>query len=339
MAENTNGVMDTPVADVIPPTADTSDEAILKLFQTAGYENKNDELAEIEREAGIKPKVQEAVVRPPDPVEPSAAVNPISAQPKPEAPKDGLFDDILNPNEVQPTAPVEPQQVPQGDVYTKEQVDQMVSEALTQAQEQWKNVSAVQEEFQKDPYAFYAKYSPHIMETFNQDAWIKDQLDKEFGETFEFVPEQLSDSNSLSSKFLERRIALKSEAAQKVQDSKMAIEQQKATSAQAEQSFIKSMVDKYKFSSIEDFNQNVWSKISSLNTEEFYERLVRYELMVSRLDQIKSGIKAPTNRAYSVPGVTNLNGSPSQPGVNDDDKTLGQFFSQERLEASRNTYN
>jgi len=40
MAENTNGVMDTPVADVIPPTADTSDEAILKLFQTAGYENK-----------------------------------------------------------------------------------------------------------------------------------------------------------------------------------------------------------------------------------------------------------------------------------------------------------
>ena len=96
---------------------------------------------------------------------------------------------------------------------------------------------------------------------------------------------------------------------------------------------------KYKFSSIEDFNQNVWSKISSLSTEEFYERLVRYELMVSRLDQIKSGIKAPTNRAYSVPGVTNLNGSPSQPGVNDDDKTLGQFFSQERLDASRNTYN
>jgi hypothetical protein len=336
MADNTtNGVMDTPVEDVIPKTADTSDEAILKLFQTAGYENKNTELAEIEREAGIKPK--ESVVAPPAPVEP--AINPTETQPKVEVPKDGLFDDILNPGEVQPTTPVEPQQVPQGDVYTKDQVDQMVQEAVTQAQEQWKNVSAVQEEFQKDPYAFYAKYSPHIMENFNQEAWVKDQLDKEFGETFEFVPEQLGDPNSLSSKFLERRIELRSEANQKVQESKATLEQQKAASAQAEQSFVKSMVDKYKFSSIEDFNQNVWSKISSLSTEEFYERLVRYELMVSRLDQIKSGIKAPTNRAYSVPGVTNLNGSPSQPGVNDDDKALGQFFSQERLEASRNTYN
>lgn len=339
MADNTtNGVMDTPVEDVIPKTADTSDEAILKLFQTAGYENKNTELAEIEREAGIKPK--ESVVAPPAPVEVApTAVTPTEAQPKVEVPKDGLFDDILNPGEVQPTAPAEPQQVPQGDVYTKEQVDQMVQEAVTQAQEQWKNVSAVQEEFQKDPYAFYAKYSPHIMENFNQEAWVKDQLDKEFGETFEFVPEQLGDPNSLSSKFLERRIELRSEANQKVQESKATLEQQKAASIQAEQSFVKSMVDKYKFSSIEDFNQNVWSKISSLSTEEFYERLVRYELMVSRLDQIKSGIKAPTNRAYSVPGVTNLNGSPSQPGVNDDDKTLGQFFSQERLEASRNTYN
>lgn len=340
--DKVNGVMDAPLPDVVPPTADTSDEAILKLFQTAGYENRNDELKQIEREAGITR--QESVVQPPAPVEqqktnsiPNKSENPKSQQ------GDDLFADILNPGEVPPQSPTETQQVqeqttvPEG-YYTKEQLVEEVQKAVNQAQEQWKSVAAVQEEFQKDPYAFYAKYSPHIMENFNAEAWIKDQLNKEFGETFEFIPEQLSDPNSLSSKFLERRIELKAEAAQKVHESKATIEQQRAASAQAEQNFINSMVQKYKFPSVEDFNQNVWSKISSLSTEEYYERLVRYELMVSRLDQIKSGIKAPTNRAYSVPGITNLNGSPSNPGVNDDDKTLGQFFSAERIEASRNGY-
>jgi len=336
----TNGVMDAPVNDIVPPTAETSDDALLKLFQTAGYENRNDELKEIEHDAGIRNNDQVVA-----PEVPKQGIQPPSGLPdKTETPKqDDLFSDILNPGEVQIQPQTETQQVqeqttiPEG-YYTKQQLDEEVQRAVTQAQEQWKNISAVQEEFQKDPYAFYAKYSPHVMEKFNADAWIKDKLNEEFGETFEFIPEQLSDPNSLSSKFLERRIELKAEAAQKIQDSKITIEQQKAASAQAEQNFINSMVQKYKFPSVEDFNQNVWSKISSLSTEEFYERLVRYELMVSRLDQIKSGIKAPTNRAYSVPGITNLNGSPSNPGINDDDKTLGQFFSAERIEASRNGY-
>ena len=316
--------------DKVPVSSDgtpysTSQEDVQKVLSMAGYEDNNTERQQIEREAGVQKVVP--TVQATDPnikfSENVAAQKSVEkpVQSKEEPPKPTQvgeqkidFSDIFNPDSPPEEKKEEAKQEVQTS-YTKDQVDALLSSKEKEIEQRYEEVSKFIKAFQENPYAFYAKHSPYVLEKFDESAYVKSKLNEEFGEDFQIVPSDIGVIGTPSEKFLERKEELKREARGFVQEAKNSIEAQNKQVQEEILSIKKDLQKRFKFEKESDFDESLWKEIEALSPKDVWLRLCEHALIKKRVggNVQKATKKENQSMPFKVPGVTTTQ-PPAQSG-------------------------
>jgi len=222
----------------------------------------------------------------------------------------------------------------QGGLFNQEQVNAMIADALTKSEEKWLNAKTTLDEIEKDPYRFAAQYMPHLFPNFNIEAYVNSKLQEEFGVDFNPDPNELMIFNSQSNKYLRRQMELQSEASNLNNTASDSIKKSEAESArvasETEDKVRQSLMKKFGFSSVEDFNKDYFGPLKNLTGEQVWETLIRYKMLQSKYSSLKRDVNQPAPRGFETPGVISINSSP-EPAGSDVVNELSQFFSPERF--------
>jgi hypothetical protein len=340
------------VPDIPPPKADTSIESFNDFLRDAGNPPVNSELRQEEEAAGVPVREDKIPTLPVPKVatldehidaskfetNPLREETPTEEVPKPAQPepqKMSLLDKLLNPVEETPATPT-PNAVPASTTeppsgfFSQEQVNQMIVDARAEETLKYENLRIVQEEFQKDPYAFYAKHAPALVKDFDVTKYVDTELAKEFGEDFVVVQEDLAKFNSPSNKYLRRQTELEQKA-MSYQDTAQHTEQSAGEEEKQKLYNLKqSIMKKYGVENEQSFDQNVWNQLGALTASDVYERLVEHSLLLKDIANKRENARKPVNRGFDTPSVLDVEGASNTV----DDKAAGELsmlYSPERM--------
>lgn len=216
--------------------------------------------------------------------------------------------------------------------YTEEQLREAVANAVLESEQKWENIRTSFEEFQKDPYRFYAKYSPHIIEKFDDAGWVQSKLTEEFGDDFVFDQSQMQVYGTPSNKYMRRQLELAQEA-EGIRKAALETKNESANqSVEQLNNYKKQVIDKHKITNEVEFDQTIWKEINSYSTVDVYDKLVELALLKQKLDTIKNNAgRVPQNTFPSTPGVTQINGNVPRPALTDEDKSLMSIYSEDAI--------
>lgn len=345
--------------DKVPKDADgtpfpTSDEALNNILNTSGYEDRNTEAQTIERESGIIPAKSPAVENPVNTGDEAIKfakqdtfidrqkqdLNPKIVEEKiePEKVKD-IFDEILNPKEVKKaqdgveTSPDTAAEIQ----FTQDKVNEMIAAAVLETENKYQDMKLAFDEFQKNPYEFYAKHSPYVLQKMDVVSYVNDKLKEEFGEDFQYNPQDVAIFGSPSNRYFKRQNELEAEANNYKNTASNTLSEQEKQVESEKKEFKQTVMKKYGFANEADFDQQVWNDLNQLTAKEVWENLIQFKLVKAKLNLLQGNIKQPISKSFSVPGVGDINGSSGAPPAKQAiDAGLENFISPQRMAEASN---
>jgi hypothetical protein len=333
----------------IPPQGFNSPEDIAAFEADPNYQNNNLEHQTILKEAGlpVPGAIPNPVVSLDSNITVAEQVSPVPTQTTPKniastevvdpSPED-IVNDILGlkKEEPVPNATPEPVQVQeQAVIYNEEYVSSRIAEAIALEREKYTNIEASMQEFAKDPYAFYAKHSPYMLEKFDKAAYINGTLESEFGTDFVVDASQIAIYDSPSNKYMRRQQELANQAENyktTAQDTISKSEQSAFAKLNEQKTAV---MTKYGFQTESDFNP-IWDEVIGLSIEEVQDRLVRAKLIESKLVKYKENQSKPVPLpSNGLPSITELGSSPLK-APDKDLQAMESLFSPARMKVLHN---
>jgi len=296
----------------------SSDEELQQLFSTPGYENNNEEGKELAIQKEVKTMASyDEHIEMPDQVKNQTGnieiATPVVQKETPIVP-----DQVTPPEQQSPNI-----ETPN--------VEELIASAVAEERQRWENIQTSLDEYQKDPYAFYAKHSPHILQNFDIDSYVNTELEKEFGSDFVVDPAQIGRFGTLSNKYLRRQQELAGQAEQYQREAVSKIAQQEESAVSQLSNYKAEVMKKFQIADAAKFDQDIWNPINALTPAQVYDNLVELSLMKSRLDAIKSNIgkETPMKTFTNAPSIMEAQGGEVKIGGDRDTKAMNSMFSED----------
>jgi len=189
--------------------------------------------------------------------------------------------------------------------------------ALTEELTNFKNTHTYLDEYMKNPVEFKAKYEPKIFQQqFDKAAYVKAELDKEFGETFNPDPMEALRFGTRSYEFVHKQDALLLKADEFINTAGASIsEEEQASKAQTQQFIEKLVTEKYHLD-MPTFQNGVGKVLDSLTGEQVIEMLIEHVFLKTQYENLYKGVTQPTD-VKKIPSVTDSPGA-AAPGSDKD---------------------
>lgn len=211
--------------------------------------------------------------------------------------------------------------------YTQEQVDSMIEERvntrLAEEVKRFESINTFFEEYQKDPYSYMAKYSPHLFEKFNEVDYVKSKLSEEFGD-FKPDPARVYELGTQDYSYVMRQNELINEAKSLKSQAKQTITEQQQSQEQAESNYITTKAKELGMD-INTFNSNVWNKLKTMNTQSVLDTLVDAIILKEKLAEHKTNIKQQVDLTKVAPSPATQSGT-GRPTVDKEMALLKSMF-------------
>lgn len=230
--------------------------------------------------------------------------------------KPGDSSDLPKPDElpaepvvVTPTEGGEPAQpAPASIAVSQEEIDRLVNERvenrLVEEVKKYEAMNTFFDEYNKDPYAFMSKHSPHLFEKFNAIDYVQEKLNAEFGE-FTPDPQKAFVLGTKDYQFRVRQDQLVNEANNLQTQAKQTINDQQNQQVVAEQTF-KATKAKTLGMSESDFDTKIWSKIKAMDNSNVLDALVDAIIYKDKLAEKNLNIKTVVDLTNVVPSPTDV---------------------------------
>ena len=208
-------------------------------------------------------------------------------------------------------------------VFDEAEVNRRVQEQVAVEVQKFKHIDTFFEEYQKDPYAFMAKNSPHLFEKFNEQDFIQNKLNEEFGE-FRPDPNKVWEYGTPDFQFRERVQELTSQARNYKIEAQSTISNQQNEQTQNEQSFKANKAKELGMDST-TFETKVWNKLKGMDSVSALSALVDAVLINEKLNEKDRNIKEQINLTKGAPSPTAVTstGVPAEDAVS---KVLKKMF-------------
>lgn len=191
---------------------------------------------------------------------------------------------------------------------TQEQIDALVNERvesrLVEEVKKYEAMNTFFDEYNKDPYAFMSKHSPHLFEKFNAIDYVQEKLNAEFGE-FTPDPQKAFVLGTKDYQFRVRQDQLVNEANNLQTQAKQTINDQQNQQVVAEQTF-KATKAKTLGMSESDFDTKIWSKIKAMDNSNVLDALVDAIIYKDKLAEKNLNIRTVVDLTNVVPSPTNV---------------------------------
>lgn len=198
---------------------------------------------------------------------------------------------------------------------TQEQIDALVNERvesrLVEEVKKYEAMNTFFDEFNKDPYAFMSKHSPHLFEKFDVQSYVTDKMNAEFGE---FVPDpnKVFQIGTQDYNYRVRLDQLVQEANGLQSQAKQTITDQQNQQVAAEQAF-KATKAKSLGMSETDFDTKIWSKVKAMDNSNVLDMIVDAVIYKEKLAEKDMNTKTVIDLTKNVPSPTNVpSGSPME---------------------------
>jgi len=262
--------------------------------------------------ADMKPPVETGVpdMKEPTPIEDLNKMLGITDTDNPSAPVETVVDTLIEepqvidtPIEVSTEVPTQVVDTPTTISYTQEQVNSMVEEQvntrLADELKKFESINTFFEEYQKDPYSYIAKYSPHLFEKFNELDYVKSKLTEEYGD-FKPDPSRVYELGTQDYSYVMRQNELINEAKSLKSQAQQTITGQQQSREQAESDYIATKAKELGMD-IPTFNSNVWSKLNAMNNQSVLDTLVDAIILKEKLAEHKTNIKQQVDLTKVAP--------------------------------------
>jgi hypothetical protein len=206
---------------------------------------------------------------------------------------------------VQPTGTPAPS-TPSILTYTQEQIDELVNNRVTEEVKKFESINTFFDEFQKNPYEFMAKNSPHLFEKFDANAYVLDKIKTEFGE-FEPDPKQALMFGTRDYQYAQRVNELVGEARTLQSNAKQTIEDTKNSELQAEQSYRTTKALSLGMD-ISDFDSKIWNKVKEMGSQNVLDALVDSVIYKDKLEVKNKNLKEVVDLTKGVPSPVTVGG-------------------------------
>lgn len=201
-------------------------------------------------------------------------------------------------------------------LYTEEDLNEIVSKRVAEEVQKFSNINTFFEEYQKDPYAYMAKYSPQLFNKFDEIQYVKDKLHDEFGE-FTIDPQRAYEIGTTDYQYRIRQDALLQEAQRLKNEATQNIQNQETEVNQLETEF-KTSKAKALGLDVPTFETRIWNKLKSMDNQTVLDTLVDALIYKEKLEESNKNLKAQLDLTKSAPSPTNLSGT----GSPAEDKTM-----------------
>lgn len=195
--------------------------------------------------------------------------------------------------------------------YTQEQVNSMIEEQvntrLAEEVKRFESINTFFEEYQKDPYSYMAKYTPHLFEKFNELDYVKSKLSEEFGD-FKPDPSRVYELGTQDYNFVMRQNELINEAKSLKSQAQSTITEQQQSQEQAESNYVTTKAKELGMD-ISTFNSNVWNKLKTMNTQSVLDTLVDAIILKEKLAEHKTNIKQQVDLTKVAPSPATQSGT------------------------------
>lgn len=203
--------------------------------------------------------------------------------------------------------------------YTEEELNDILNSKLTEEVQKFQHINTFFEEYQKDPYNYMAKHSPHLFEKFDEIQYVKDKLAEEFGE-FTPDPQRVYQIGTTDYTFRVRQDQLLFEAQSLKSQAQSNLESRQAAVIQDEQNY-KAAKAKALGLDLSTFESKVWNLLKGMDNQKVLDTLVDAVIYRQKLEEKDANIKQQIDLTKAAPSPVNLAGT-GRPQERDKDMDL-----------------
>lgn len=233
----------------------------------------------------------------------------IDVEQKPEEIKEN---DIEKEGKEIPESQIPPQQgtpqTPETPVtYTQEQVDSLLAERLAEEVQKFQHINTFFEEYQKDPYSYMAKHSPHLFEKFDEIQYVKEKLTNEFGE-FTPDPNRVYQIGTTDYAFRIRQDQLLQEAQSLKNQAYTTVQSQQEAQIQEENSYKAAKAQELGMD-VTAFESKIWNQLKSMDKVKALDAVIDGIIYKQKLDEKSANIRAQIDLSKAPPSPSNVTGT------------------------------